>query len=193
MTGCLSRGRELTWHLHVATLAGMPRRTPHRPTDEPAQASADPMGTSAGADAPASRPSEPGLNALPIAGITRRRLSMVVGGVLAMWIVVVFARQVSEAAAATSRAESMVASNAAEKADIDSLEQELAHIQEPRYILQQARGYGLGGAHEIPFTLGAGAPPLPADAPGSAGRRVGAPTAVSPLERWLTILFGPGG
>ena len=118
---------------------------------------------------------------------------MVLGGVLAMWIVVVFARQVSEAAAATSRAEAMVAANAAKKAEIDRLEVELQQIQEPRYFLQQARGYGLGGDHEIPFTLAPGASPLPDDAPGSAVRRVGATTAGSPLEHWLTILFGPGG
>jgi cell division protein FtsB len=171
----------------------MPRRTPNRPTDEPAQAIAHPAGSAPGPDAPSERPSEPGLKALPIAGITRRRLSMVLGGVIVMWIVVVFARQVSEAAAATSRAETMVAANAAEKAEIDSLEQELQRIQEPRYVLQQARGYGLGGEHEIPFTLAPGASPLADDAPGSAVRRVGAPAAVSPLERWLTILFGPGG
>ena len=65
-------------------------------------------------------------------------------------------------------------------------------IQRARFVLQQARGYGLGGAHEIPFTLAAGAPPLPPDAPGSASLRLGAPTSVSPLERWLTVLFGPG-
>jgi cell division protein FtsB len=183
----------LTWQLRVATLAGMPRRIPHRPTDEPARAIADPDGAAAGPDAPPERPTEPGLRALPVAGITRRRLSMVLGGVLAMWIVVVFARQVSEAAAATSRAEAMVASNTAKKAEIDSLEQELERIQDPRYIAQQARGYELGGDHEIPFTLAAGASPLPEDAPGSAVRRVGATPSVSPLERWLTILFGPGG
>jgi len=171
----------------------MPRRTPHRPTDEPAQAIADPAGPAPASDAPSERPSEPSLKALPIAGITRRRLSMVLGGVLVMWIVVIFARQVSEAAAATSRAEAMVAANAAKKAEIDSLEQELTRIQEPRYILQQARGYGLGGDHEIPFTLAPGASPLPDDAPGSAVRRVGATASGSPLEHWLTLLFGPGG
>ena len=174
----------------------MPRRTPHRPTDEPAQAvadAADPAGSASGPDAPSDRPTEPDLKALPIAGITRRRLAMVMGGVLAMWIVVVFARQVSEAAAATSRAEAMVAANVAKKTEIERLDRELDRIQEPRYILQQARGYGLGGSREIPFTLAAGASPLPADAPGSALRRVGAAPAVSPLERWLTILFGPGG
>jgi len=174
----------------------MPRRTPHRPTDEAARAPADPAaptGPGIGPDDAPERPGEPDLKALPIAGITRRRLAMVMGGVLAMWIVVVFARQVSEAAAATSRAEAMVAANTASKAEIESLEHELDRIQQPRYILQQARGYGLGGTHEIPFTLAPGASPLPDDAPGSAVRRLGAAPAVSPLERWLTILFGPGG
>ena len=32
---------------------------------------------------------------------------------------------------------------------------------------------------------------LAADAPGSAAQRVGARVSVSPLERWLTLLFGP--
>jgi cell division protein FtsB len=174
----------------------MPRRIPHRPSDAPAKAIADPAvpaAPGAGAPAPSDRPREPDLRTLPIAGITRRRLSMVLGGVLVMWIVVVFARQVSEAAAATSRAEAMVAANSAKKAEIDSLERELDAIQEPRYILQQARGFGLGGDHEIPFTLAPGASALPDDAPGSAIRRLGAAPAVSPLERWLTLLFGPDG
>ena len=50
----------------------------------------------------------------------------------------------------------------------------------------------LGDPHEVPFTLAQGAPPLGPDAPGSAALRVGAPTSISPLERWLTLLFGPG-
>jgi hypothetical protein len=33
-------------------------------------------------------------------------------------------------------------------------------------------------------------PPLPDNAPGSAAQRVGAPVAVSPLESWLSLLFG---
>jgi len=100
---------------------------------------------------------------------------------------------VSDAAAATSRAEAMVAANDARKTEIESLERELDRVQEPRYILQQARGYGLGGSHEISFTLAPGASPLPDDAPGSAVRRLGTAPDVSPLGRWLTILFGPGG
>ena len=86
----------------------------------------------------------------------------------------------------------MLAANAAKRAEIDSLEGELALIQDPHYVLQQARSYRLGDPHEIPFTLAQGAPALGPDAPGSAALRVGAPTSVSPLERWLTLLFGPG-
>jgi cell division protein FtsB len=167
----------------------MLRRTPHAPTDEPPD---DERRAAASAD-PATRPTEPDLASLSIAGITRRRLAMVLGALLAAWIVVIFARQVSEAAAATTRAQSMVSANATKQAEIAALEHELETIQQPRYILQQARGYGLGGSREIPFTLAPGASPLPADAPGSAARRVGATASGSPLEHWLTILFGPGG
>ena len=56
-----------------------------------------------------------------------------------------FARQVSEASAATARAEAMVAANAAQRTEIAGLERELERIQRQRFILQQARGYGLGG------------------------------------------------
>jgi len=44
-------------------------------------------------------------------------------------------------------------------------------IQQPAFINQQARGYGLGGTHEIPFSLARGAPSLPPDDPGSAALR----------------------
>jgi cell division protein FtsB len=117
---------------------------------------------------------------------------MLLGVLLATWIVIVFARQVSEASAATGRAEAMLAANAAKRDEIAGLERELDSIQQPRYVLQQARAYGLGGPREIPFRLGPDAPPLDANAPGSAASRVGATLSVSPLERWLTLLFGPG-
>lgn len=137
--------------------------------------------------------SEPGLAALPIIGITRRRAAILLGTLLAAWVIVLFARQVSQASAATGRAETMVTENAARKSEIAGLEGELQRIQQRRFVLQQARGYGLGGSREIAFTLDPGAPPLADDAPGSAGLRVGARTSSSPLESWLTLLFGPGG
>jgi cell division protein FtsB len=167
----------------------MARRHFPTPTDD-AFDETDPT-PSAGAPAVAS--GEPDLATLAIAGITRRRMAVFVGVLLAAWIVIVFARQVSDASAATSKAEAMIATNDAKQHEIDALEGELQRIQERPFVLQQARGYGLGGPHEISFTLAPGAPALPANAPGSAASRLGAPTSVSPLERWLTLLFGPGG
>jgi hypothetical protein len=136
---------------------------------------------------------EPGLATLPIVGITRRRAAILLGVLIAAWVIILFARQVSEASAATGRAEGMITANAAQRHELAGLERELERIQQQRFVDQQARAYGLGRPKEIAFALQAGAPALDANAPGSAGLRVGAPTAVSPLERWLTLLFGPGG
>lgn len=134
----------------------------------------------------------PDLSALPIAGITRRRMAAVMSGVLAAWIVIVFARQVGEASAATARVDDIALANADLRGQVASLEREMDLIRRQRYVEQQARGYGLGTAREVAFSLAADAPPLPDDAPGSAAVRVGSDlTEVTPLERWLTVLFGP--
>lgn len=132
------------------------------------------------------------LAGLSIAGITRRRMTILTSVLLAFLIVVAFVRQVGEAADATTRAEHIASANAAMRIEVAGLERELDLIGRQRYIEQQARAYGLGTSREVPFTLAADAPPLPADAPGSAAVRVGAVIDdVTPLERWLTVLFGP--
>jgi hypothetical protein len=141
---------------------------------------------------PATIAAEPDLSALPIAGLTQRRLAAIIGVLVAAWIIVLFARQVGDAAAASARAEAMIADNAARQAQVAALDRELVEIQESRFVLLQARAHGLGGHNEIAFTLDPGAPPLPSDAPGSAGLRVGAAAPVSPLDSWLTVLFGSG-
>jgi cell division protein FtsB len=134
----------------------------------------------------------PDLAALPIVGITRRRMAAALGVVLAIWIVAAFARQVGEASAASARVEELGASNVAMQGEIDALERELSLIARQEYIEQQARGFGLGRGRETAFTMAADAPPLREDAPGSAAVRLGSEvTDVSPLERWLTLLFGP--
>jgi len=138
-------------------------------------------------------PGGPDLATLPIAGLTQRRLAILLGALVAAWIVLLFARQVGDASAASGRAESMVTENAVRHSEIAALERELERIQQRRFILLQARAHGLGGHREVAFTLDPDAPPLPADAPGSAAVRVGAPVAVSPLDSWLNILFGSGG
>ncbi len=134
----------------------------------------------------------PDLRSLPIVGITRRRMAALVGVLIAVWIIFTFARQVSEASAATARADEIAAANVMLSDEVAALDRELDLIARQQYIEQQARGYGLGSAKEIPFTLDGSAPALGVDAPGSAAVRVGAGgDDVPPLERWLTLLFGP--
>lgn len=130
---------------------------------------------------------------LPIAGISRRRVAFLVGALVAVWVVVVFARQVGEASAATGRANAAAVANGQLTEQVAALQRELDLVQTTPYIVQQARAYGLGARGEIPFRLAPDAPPLPSDAPGSAALRVGTPTTPrSPLESWLTLLFGSG-
>lgn len=165
-----------------------------RAAPPPPEDASDETGESRPSIAPASfqpfGPGGPDLAALPIAGITQRRVAVLLGSLIAAWIVVLFARQVGDASAASGRAEAMIAENAVRHAEIAGLERELDRIQQRRFILQQARAHGLGGHKEIAFTLEPDARPLPDDAPGSAALRVGAPSAVSPLESWLSLLFG---
>jgi cell division protein FtsB len=174
----------------------MPRHAETAPPDDAlrpgADDRADPPEPATGPAGPGSAAPEIDLSVLPVAGITRRRMAFLAAAFVSAWIVVVFARQVGEASAATTRAEQMRLANAELAADVDSLERELELIQRQEYILQQARAYRLGVPNEIPFTLSPDAPPLAADAPGSAAVRLGAgEPAVTPLESWLSLLFGP--
>ena len=134
----------------------------------------------------------PSLSSLPIAGLSRRRLAFLAAGLVAVWIVVAFARQVGEASAATARLEGLEASNTQLAGQVSALQREYQLIQTQAWIDQQARAYGLGGRRDVPFALAAGAPSLAPDAPGSAAVRLGAePDTTTPLESWLTLLFGP--
>ncbi len=141
------------------------------------------------ADAPVTRPS---LSGLGVAGLTPRRAGLLLSCLLAGWVAFTFARQVAEASDAQALADAMRDANGSLAAEVSDLQEELALVQEPRYVEQQARAYQLGSKRERPFTLAPDAPPLADDAPGSASRRVGyRPEARSPLDSWLTLLFGP--
>lgn len=131
---------------------------------------------------------------LPVAGLTRRRIALLLGALVAAWVILLFAQQVGQASQASAKAAEMRASNAALAANVTALKSELELIQRQAFIEQQARAYRLGTAHEIPFALADDAPSLPPDAPGSAGVRLGAVSEKpSPLEQWIRLLFGPSG
>lgn len=130
--------------------------------------------------------------ALPMPSLSRRRLVTAAGLIAASLLALSFVRQVGEASEASDRADALRAGNAQLQAEVARLQRDLGRVQDPRYILLAGRAYGLGGPREIPFALAAGAPPLPADAPGSASVRLGAePLNRTPLETWLEVLFGP--
>jgi cell division protein FtsB len=144
-----------------------------------------------GAGSPAATAALGSLADLPVAGLTRRRIGLLVAAVVAAWVIVLFARQVSEASEAAGRADSMRASNAALQVQVAALMREKALIQRQAYVDQQAREYRLGTTREIPFILSDDAPPLAPDAPGSASVKLGASaTHRTPLESWLDLLFG---
>lgn len=184
----------LTCQLRAATLGGMPSRSARPPKDplaapEPSLPGGDPDAPEL--DAPPRL--TPDLSALPIAGLGRRQVAIIIGCLVAAWIVFMFARQIGDASAASTRSEELAAANETLRDDIAASRAELQLIQRQEYILLQARAYGLGKGREIPFSLAPDAPPLPPDAPGSAAVRVGAgdePT--TPFERWMDLLFGPG-
>ncbi len=135
---------------------------------------------------------EPSLEALPIAGFSRRRVGFAFGVLITAWVVVIFARQVGDAAAAQTRADQMRRENTVLAAQVAALDRERTFIQTEPFVAFEARAYGLGGSKERPFSLSPDASPLPSDAPGSAAVRIGAPEATpSPLESWLSLLFGP--
>ncbi len=181
-------GTRLTGDSGAPTLAGMPR------ADDP-----DAAPDAGGAAGPAGAPSRGAIASvsladLPVAGLTRRRIALLLGALVSAWVILFFAHQVGQASEAAARAEAARATNAELQANVAALQSELALIQRQAYVEQQARAYRLGTPHEIPFTLADNALPLPSDAPGSAGVRLGAATeAPSPLEQWVRLLFGPGG
>ena len=123
--------------------------------------------------------------------LSRRRVFTAAGLLLAGLLTLSFVRQVGEASAAADRAADLRDANAALRDDVARLQRDLYHVQDEHFIQLEGRAYGLGSKGEIPFALAAGAPAIPADAPGSAAVRLGAPERPrSPLDAWLALLFG---
>jgi hypothetical protein len=126
-------------------------------------------------------------------GLSGRRAAVLVAGLVSLWLVGVFARQVGDASAAANQADQLRARNAATSADLTALQGELALIQQPAFVSALARGFLLGSPREITFTIDPNAPALPANAPGSVGIRPDAAAdSTSPFDAWLQALFGQG-
>lgn len=125
--------------------------------------------------------------------LSRRRVVTAAGVLLAGLLALSFVQQVGEASAAAEHAEDLRVANEQLQDEVARLQVDLGHVQDPRFVQLEARGFGLGAKGEIPFALAAGAPALAADAPGSAAVRLGAPARPhSNLDAWLEVLFGEG-
>ena len=143
--------------------------------------------------APDVAPAPVSLAGLGIAGLSRRRVGWAALALVTVWILVSFAGQASDAARAAERASQEQSANGALVARVAALRDELSLVQTQRWILQQARAYGLGTGNERPFAIAADAPSIAPDAPGSPARRLGSVVDQrSPLDVWLDALFGSG-
>jgi cell division protein FtsB len=193
----MSATRSYAWSTVADPSAPQPR--PRRIQPSSARRSVDGSHGGDDADSAAADPEESSssiarvdLAGLSVAGITRRRVGWVSAALVAVWIVIVFARQVGDAQAASNQATQLAADNETLSAEVQALRTEVDLVTDPDYVAMEARGYGLGNVREIPFTLDPSVPEPSDGAPGSASVKLGAnPNHQSPLESWLQLLFGP--
>ena len=124
--------------------------------------------------------------------LRRMHLVLIVVGVIAVWLVFVFAGSIGDLDRATARQQQVTTEANTIQARLDADKRELAIVQTDSFQRLQARAYGMGAAGEIVFSLPADAPsPQPITPLGaSSAAASSATTAQSPLDAWLSLLFG---
>jgi hypothetical protein len=124
----------------------------------------------------------------PLAGLTRRHLTFAAGGLVAAWVALVIAGAVADSSAVNQRAADLRVENAALQARLDAVRREEQLVQSEAYVSLEARAYGMGRGNERAFTLQPGAPAPPRLR--LLGEDPAEGSASSPLDDWLTLLFG---
>jgi hypothetical protein len=117
-----------------------------------------------------------------------RRLSIyvVIGVVVALWVVLAFGRALATLNEANDRAALLRTEKATLEMRLAQGQAELELAQTPAFQRMLARGLGMGPTGEQAFALEPGEPPPPAVEPlGSDPAAAGAP-----LDAWLRLLFG---
>lgn len=123
-------------------------------------------------------------------GSGRPYLLLVVGAILAVWLVLVFGRTLAQLNQATERALAVEAETAALQARLDAGRREAELVQGDAFMAMQARAFGIGRPAERAFSLAPGAPPPPVVVP--LGAQPGPSPSTTPLEAWLRLLLGNG-
>lgn len=113
-------------------------------------------------------------------------------GIIAVWLVFVFAGSIGDIGRATARQQQVTTEANTIQARLDADKRELAIVQTDSFQRLQARAYGMGAAGEIVFSLPADAPSPPPVSPlgASSAAASSATTAQTSLDAWLSLLFG---
>jgi cell division protein FtsB len=119
---------------------------------------------------------------------TRLGIGVVVAIVVALWFVLAFARTMTQLNDATARTAAVRADNAALTQRLAAAQTEADLLQSDAYLRFAARSFGMGGPGERAFGLAPGAPSPAGIVP--LGAAPTANVAASPLENWLSLLFG---
>ena len=117
-----------------------------------------------------------------------RRLSalVVIGIVVAIWIVLTFGRALTTLNEANDRAAMLRAENAALQMRLEQGQAEMELAQAPHFQRMLARALGMAPDGELAFALEPGAPAAPPVTPLGADPQA----ARAPLDAWLKLLFG---
>jgi len=122
--------------------------------------------------------------------LRRIHLALTVLGIVAVWLVFVFAKALSDVDHATAIHQSIATETEALQQRLDADHREQQIVQTDAFQRMQARAYGMGATGEIVFTLPLDAPSPPPITPLGAAAAKSASETVSPLDAWLGILFG---
>jgi cell division protein FtsB len=105
-----------------------------------------------------------------------------------VWLVVIFGRALAEANSLTARLAIEQSVNEQLQARVDAGRREITLVQTSAFLDFEARLFGMGHAGEKPFALEPGAPSPAAITP--LGNESPAAPVSTPLDDWLTLLFG---
>ena len=119
---------------------------------------------------------------------SRLGIGVLVVIVVAVWFVIAFARTMTQLNDATARTAAVRADNAALTQRLAAAQQEADLLQSDPYLRFAARSFGMGGPGERAFGLEPGAPSPAAIVP--LGAPPTAPAPASPIDSWLSLLFG---
>jgi cell division protein FtsB len=113
-------------------------------------------------------------------------------GIIAVWLVFVFAGSIGDIDRATARQQQVTNEANTIQARMDADKRELAIVQTDAFQRLQARAYGMGATGETVFSLPSDAPLPPPITPLGASSAVAssATTPQTPLDAWLSLLFG---